>query len=195
MNRLPLRALALALAISLPVAPLVVPHEAGAGRMSGVEMADSVRAEGRLLRLNGMANYRKFGFQVLVAGLYLSERSSDPAKILAADSPRRYVTHFKRSVGAERICEAWRDGLKANTPHATAEVREQFRTLCRWMRDFRKGDEITVTYLPGRGSEVEINGIPIGIMRGKGFADAYFGLALGPKPSLGKKFKQRLLGG
>ena len=189
------RTLALSLAISLHAAPLLLAGPAVAGRVSGVSMADSVRVEGRLLRLNGMANYRKFGFQVLVAGLYLSERSSDPAKILAADSPRRYVTHFMRGVGAERICKAWRDWLKANSPHATAEVREQFRTLCRWMRDFRKGDEITVTYLPGRGSEVEINGIPIGIMRGKGFADAYFGLALGPKPSLGKKFKQRLLGG
>ena len=142
-----------------------------------------------------MALYRKLGFPVLVAGLYVSNLESDPTRILRSDSPRRYVTHFLRNVSSKRICDAWRKGLDENTPDASEEVRAQFRTLYRWMRDFHSGDEITVTYLPAAGSRIEISGRQVGAIAGKGFADAYFSLALGPKPGPGDKFKRRLLGG
>ncbi|HEX7078833.1 MAG TPA: chalcone isomerase family protein [Candidatus Eisenbacteria bacterium] len=162
--------------------------------MAGVAMPDSVRVERGLLRLNGMALYRRVGFPVLVAGLYLAGRESRPARILGSDSPRRYVTRFLRRVSAKRVCDAWRKGLANNTPGASVEVRAQFRTLCHRIRDFRAGDEITVTYLPASGSWVEIDGKQVGVIPGKAFADAYFALVLGPKPSLGDKFKRRLLG-
>jgi hypothetical protein len=41
---------------------------------------------------------------------------------------------------------------------------------------------------------VEIGGVRKGILPGKGFADAYFACAIGPKPGLGEKFKRHLLG-
>jgi hypothetical protein len=183
-----------AIALTLVLASLLPAPPAGARSVAGVAMPDSVRVERRLLRLNGMALYRKVGFPVLVAGLYLSDPESRPARILASDSPRRYVTHFVRRVSAKRVCDAWRKGLEDNTPGASVEVRAQFRTLCHWIRDFRAGDEITVTYLPARGCEVEIGGKRVGVIPGKAFADAYFALVLGPRPSLGDKFKGRLLG-
>ena len=158
-------------------------------------MPDSIRVEREVLRLRGMSLYRKIGFPVLVAGLYLADGEREPERILRADAPRRYVTHFLRGVGEKRICKAWMKGLSENSPHAAAEVRSQFRTLCGWIRDFHRGDEIVVTYRPASGSVVEINGVRVGTLTGKGFADAYFALALGPKPSLGDKFKARLLGG
>jgi hypothetical protein len=169
-------------------------RSAHAGVVAGVAMPDTVRFEQQLFLLQGAAVYSKFGVQVLVAGLWLDHRESDAAKILDLDLPRRYVTHFLRRVGGKRIRDAWMKGLQANTPGATAEVREQFRTLCSWTRDFVAGEEITVTYIPGRGSLVEIGGVRKGILPGKGFADTYFACAIGPKPGLGEKFKRHLLG-
>jgi len=161
-----------------------------------VTFPDSIAVDGVSLRLNGMALYEKFTFNVLVAGLYLERPERSAERVLAADRPRRYVTRFLRDVGAKRIRDAWRKGLRQNSPDAPAEVRAQFEQLCAWIRDFRRGDEIVVTYLPGRGSEIEISGARVGAMiPGKGFADAYFALALGPKPVPGGKFKRRLLGG
>lgn len=183
-----------AIALALACVSILPARPAGAREVAGVEMRDSVRVERWILKLNGMALYRKLGFPVLVAGLYVSEPESDPARLLGSDSPRRYVTHFLRSVGSKRICDAWWKGLEENTPNASEEVRGQLGTLCRWIRDFHRGDEITVTYVPASGSTVEIGGRRAGVIPGKGFADAYFGLALGPKPSLGKKFRARLLG-
>ena len=186
----PLLALTLALALtaSLPAPP------SRADEIAGREMPDSLRAGVHLLRLNGTALYRKFGFKVLVAGLYLPRPESDASEILRSDAPRGYVSRFLRGVGAKRVSDAWMKGLASNTPKASEVVRAQFRTLCGWARDFRAGDEITVTYVPGEGSTVVIGGVRKGVVPGKEFADAYFALALGPNPSLGAAFKRRLLG-
>lgn len=173
--------------------PLMVPV-AHAVIMAGTEMPDTIRVDQHRLVLNGVAMYTKFGVQVLVAGLWLDRREQDAGEILRADRPRRYVTHFLHHVSAKRIRDAWQKGLAANSPEATAAVREQFRTLCSWARDFVPGDEIEVTYLPGSGSSVTIGGVRMGVLRGKGFADAYFACAIGSKPGLGVKFKRRLLG-
>ena len=162
--------------------------------VAGVSVTDTVRFEAQVFLLNGVAVYSKFGVQVLAAGLWLDHREPDAARILDSDRPRRYVSHFLRRVGAKRIRDAWMKGLAANSPGATAEVREQFRTLCSWTRDFQRGEEIIVTYIPERGSLVEVGGARKGILTGKGFADAYFACAIGPKPGLGEKFKRRLLG-
>ena len=191
MKHLPLPAVAISLALIL-WAP---PGPAHAAVVAGIEMPDSVRVEETILRLNGMGLYRrKVGIQVLVGGLYLSSPERDPEKILLADSPRRFASIFLRNISSGRICAAWKKGLDRNTPNASKEVREHFRTLCKWARDFRRGDEIAVTYLPGRGSTIEINGSAVGTIQGREFADAYFGLVLGPRP-LNKTLKIRLLGG
>ena len=180
---------------ALAAATLLLPRPAAARQVAGVEFADSIRVERATLRLNGVAVYKKFGVRVLAAGLWLEHAESEPAVILRTDAPRRYVTHFLHGVSSKRICKVWKEGLEANSPNAAPEVQRNFRDLCAWIRDFQTGDELAVTYVPGRGSLVEINGASVGSIPGKAFSDSYFALALGPKPGLGKNFKQRLLGG
>lgn len=182
------------LAMAVTLASPATARLAHAGVVAGAAMPDTVRFDEHVLLLNGAAVYSKYGVQVLVAGLWLDQREPDASRILEFDRPRRYVTHFLRHVGGKRIRDAWMKGLEANSPGATAEVREQFRTLCSWTRDFQRGDEITVTYIPGHGSVVDIGGVRRGVVAGKGFADAYFACAIGPKPGLGDRFKRRLLG-
>ena len=163
--------------------------------IAGLQFADTLHVQETRFTLNGVASYKKFGFPVLVAALWLAHAERDPGRILIEDMPRRYVTHFQRGVSSRRICRAWNEGLDANSPGASGEVKQQFQTLCLWIHDFRSGDEIAVTYFPGRGSLVELDGRRVGEIPGKGFADAYFACALGPSPSLGKGFKKALLGG
>lgn len=183
----------MSLLLAATVAPFMAPP-AYARSIAGVELPDTISVEQARFTLNGAALYRKFGVRVLVAGLWLERRERDPAEILRQDAPRRYVTHFLRGVSARKICGAWRDGLKANSPNASAEIGKQFETLCSWIRDFRSGDEIALTYLPGRGSLVVVSGARAGIIPGKAFADAYFACAIGPRPGPGLRFKSGLLG-
>jgi hypothetical protein len=179
--------------ISVIVLLIVATGPATAGPIQGVAFADTMRVDRTLFTLNGVASYSKFGIHVLVAGLWLEHPEHDPEKVLRDDGPRRYVTHFLREVTSKRVCKAWRDGLTANSPRASAVVKQQFQTLCGWTHDFHAGDEIAVTYFPGRGSVVEVDGARVGEIPGKAFADAYFACAIGPKPGLGKAFKKALL--
>jgi hypothetical protein len=183
----------LALAYFL-VAALGSSSIADAGELAGVEMPDQITIGEHSLVLNGMGLRKKAFIKVYVAGLYLSERSGEPGTILAADAPRRMTMSFLFSVGADKMCDAWKEGLEKNTPSASSDVEARFETLCTLLDDLGKGDTLIVTYLPGAGTAVESNGVVKGTIPGKGFADALFASWLGPEPP-GEEMKRGLLGG
>jgi hypothetical protein len=162
--------------------------------MNDVTLPTRVEVEGQSLVLNGMALRKKAIFKVYVAGLYLPQKSSSAEAILSADGPRRIVLQFLRGVSANQMCGALNDGLKDNTPNASAELRQQFTTLCSYFEEIKKGEQFVFTYLPGRGTIVEVKGARKGSIEGKEFADALFRAWIGPKPGPGEDFKQKLLG-
>lgn len=168
---------------------------AGAGTLAGVTLPDKAEVKGQTLALNGMALRSKFFIKVYVAGLYVAQKEKNPAAILAADAPRRQVMHFLYDVTREQMCEAWDEGLEQNTPKATPEVKKSFMTLCGWMEPIKKGNQIVLTYVPGEGTQVEVNGKTKGTLEGKATADAALNTWIGPKPGPGADFKKALLGG
>ena len=56
------------------------------------------------------------------------------------------------------------------------------------------GDDIVLTYVPGRGTVVSVKGAEKGVIEGKDFADALFSVWLGPNP-VQEDLKLALLGG
>ena len=185
------RALPLALLLvvpSLPAAP------AAAATLEGVTLPDHVDAGGQSLVLDGMGLRKKFFIRVYVGGLYLPSKESDAGKVLTADAPRRMVFDFLYSVSKDQMCDAWKEGLEDNTPRAPAAVKKAFDTLCAWMEAIPKGHTMAFTYLPGTGTEVEVNGKKKGNLEGKPVADAILATWLGPKPGPGDDFKKAVLG-
>lgn len=166
---------------------------AWAGDLAGVTMPDSAQVGDDTLVLNGMGLRKKAIIKVYVAGLYLAEKSGDAGSILAADSPRMTRMSFRYGVKASQLCDGWEEGLENNTPGASAEVAEQFGTLCGYMEDMEKGEEMVYTYHPGKGTTVEAKGNVQGTIEGKPFADALWGCWIGPEPP-SKAFKAGLLG-
>ena len=179
----------LSLLLVAPLAP------AGAASLAGVTLPDKAEVKGQSLVLNGIALRKKFFIKVYVAGLYLPQKEKPAAKILGADAPRRQVMHFLYGVSKSQMCDAWNDGLEANTPNAPAEVKKAFATLCGWMEPIDEGHELVMTYVPGEGTQVEVNGKVKGILPGKPTADAILSTWIGPKPDPGEDFKKALLGG
>ena len=55
------------------------------------------------------------------------------------------------------------------------------------------GDRYSLTYIPGVGTELALNGTPRGVIEGADFAAAIFSLWLGENP-FDRQFKQALLG-
>lgn len=165
-----------------------------AGTLAGITLPDSLDAAGQKLVLNGMALRKKVVFKVYVAGLYLPEKEKSGEKILATDGARCTVMHFLRSVSANQVNEAWFDGLEANTPGYSAQLKGQFDQLAAMMEPLKDCDKLVFTYKPGVGTEVKVKGKVKGTLGDKAFADALFSCWIGKKPGPGEKFKAGLLG-
>ncbi len=179
-------ALVLTLAL-LPTAP------AAAASLAGVTVPDSQIVGDQALVLSGVALRTKYLFKVYVAALYLKEKSTDPATILGRDASRRMEMHFLRNLSAAQVCEGWQEGLAANTPQAGPELRKQFEELCAAMAPVASGGKLTLSYVPGLGTAIEIDNKAKATIAGKPFADALLACWIGPKPGPGEDFKHALL--
>ncbi len=173
---------------------LLVPTVVSAASLAGVTLEDKITVNGQTLVLNGLGLRKKFFIKVYVGGLYLQAKMSNPASILASDTSRRMTMHFLYSVSKDQMCDAWEEGLTANVPNASAEVKTAFKTLCSWMEPIPKGNRLVLTYVPGTGTTVEINGKNKGTLPGKATADAIVSTWIGPKPAMGDDFKNAVLG-
>lgn len=181
-----LLSLLLALVLSVP---------AFAGTLAGVTLPDKAEVKGQTLVLNGMGLRKKFVIKVYVGGLYLPQKEKSAQKVLAGDAPFRMVMHFLYDVSKDQMCDAWSEGLEANTPKASAEVKKSFSTLCGWMDGVGEGQKLALTYVPGEGTHVEVGGKHKGTLPGAPTADAILATWLGPEPGPGEDFKEDVLGG
>ena len=168
---------------------------AEAANVAGVKLADQVTVNGQNLTLNGAGLRKKLFIKVYVGGLYLTAKNSNPASILATDTPRMMTMNFVFDVDKGKIAEAWHEGLAANTPNASADVKKAFNQLASWMEDMKDGQSLTLTYVPGAGTTVVVNGKTKGTLLGKAVADAILATWIGPKPGPGEDFKKSLLSG
>jgi Chalcone isomerase-like len=184
-----LSALLLTLAL-LPTLP------AAAATLADVTMPDKVDTGGGgpSLVLDGLGLRKKLFIKIYVGGLYLVAKEHSAAAVLAADSPRRMALHFLYSVSPKQMCDAWDEGLADNTPSASAEVKAGFKTLCSSMEDIPSGHTLLLTYIPGEGTRVEVNGKAKVTIPGKPVADAILATWIGPKPGPGDDFKKAVLG-
>jgi hypothetical protein len=180
----------LILAVALTLAAV----NAGAATVAGVKIDDTTTIGGQTLVLNGAALRKKLFIKVYVGALYLPAKQNNAAAILAADAPRQQVMQFIYEVDKGKMAEAWEEGLEDNTPNASAEVKTAFKTLSTWMEDMKEGQRIVLTYVPGTGTTVEVNGKNKGTLGGKAVADAILNTWLGPKPGPGADFKKGVLG-
>ena len=180
--------------LAAPLPSAALPADSGR-TINGVTLPGTVNVAGHTLTLNGGATRKKFVIKVYVAALYVAQASNKAADILSADAPRQMALHFISGHGTkEKMCSAWNDGLKANTPDASAELQKQFTELCDMMVDIKDGELMTLTYVPGTGTTVTIAGSDKGTIAGKEFADAILRCWIGPKPGPGEGFKKDILG-
>jgi hypothetical protein len=165
-----------------------------AATVGGVTVPDKVDVDGKSLLLNGAGIRTKFFIKVYVGGLYTTQKESTAGKVLAADAPWRMAFHFLYGVSKSQMCDAWKEGLDDNSPSAPAQVKKDFTQLCDWMEEIPKGNMMSVTYVPGKGATLEVNGKVKGTLAGKPTADAVLSTWIGPKPGPGQAFKKAVLG-
>ncbi|MGE3844490.1 MAG: chalcone isomerase family protein [Vicinamibacterales bacterium] len=161
--------------------------------LSGVTLPDSVDVAGKKLVLNGMGLRSRLMFKVYVGGLYLEQKSADANAILQADTPRRMVLHFMRSVSKDQMVDAYREAFANNAPDAQKSLQKEIDSLMNAFEPVSEGDQMFFTYVPGTGMTLAIKGTDKVTIPGQAFGRAMFAAWLGPKPP-SNDLKQGLLG-
>ena len=152
--------------------------------VAGVTVAPDATLGGKALVLNGAGLRKRFLFKVYVGALYVESRSSDPGALVAADAPKLVRMHFLRDVDRDSILGAFREGFEKNSPGSAAAASAKLEQVARILpAEIKSGQVMTVSYLPGPGSTVGIEGGPSATVEGKEFADALFRNWLGPDPA------------
>jgi hypothetical protein len=177
---------------ALLATPLAAPR---AAVLSGVTMPDSRVVDGTRLVLNGIGlrTYSILGIKIYVAGLYLTQRSSNAESILNSPEPKVLDIRFLRDVDAEEAHKSWRNGFANNCrpPECSVDQRDVEEFISR-VPAVHDGDESRIVFT-ARGARLTLNGQPMGTINDPHFAQVLLRTFLGPAPPTAR-LKRELLG-
>ena len=147
-------------------------------------MPDEMSVAGKTLVLNGLGLREATALMVdvYVAGLYVEARSTDAGPILSPGVSKRIVMKFVRSVGKEKLADAWTEGFEKNAGDKAAAVASGLQTLNAAMADVKKDDTMAFTFVPGAGTTVTVKGRDVASIPGDDFQRVLFSVWLGPQP-------------
>ncbi len=174
-----------ALGVSWLVLMLLFSSFATGAEIEGVRFEDEIEFKEpvtQTLRLygTGLLRYRVV-FRGYVAGLYLPDDVSGDQAL--DDVSRRLELSYFWSIAGKDFADAANQLLERElSVEALASLRSRIDTLHRAYRDVRPDDRYALTYFPGFGTELRLNGERLVSIPGADFAKAYFGIWLGRKP-------------
>ena len=147
------------------------------------------------LVLNGAGVREKLWIDLYAAGLYLDKKSSDSKTIISSEKPMAIKLHIVSGlISSEKLIDAVRDGFNKSTNGNTAPIQPQIDTMLSYFKDeITKDDVFDLVYLPSRGVVAYKNGEERGVVKGKDFKEALFGIWLSSDPA-DKGLKDDLLG-
>ncbi|HKJ24591.1 MAG TPA: chalcone isomerase family protein, partial [Myxococcota bacterium] len=163
----------------------LVPARVGVAEVvSGIAFAERWGGgEGAPLDLCSAALLRwKRIIKAYAAALY-REDCSVPVAPLGAEAKRLELAYL-RGFSAEQFASAADQILERSfSPETLSPLRERIARMHAAYRGVEEGDRYALTYRPGTGTELALNGEPLVSVEGADFAAAYFAIWLGPDPA------------
>ncbi len=164
-----------------------------AAEVGGVTVPDTVTVDGKVLKLNGAGVRKKMMFKVYVAALYVETPSKDAATLISSNQIKSMRLHMTRNVEGAKVSGAVADGFELNSKAALPKLQSRLDQFAKMIPDVKEGEEIDMTWVPDKGTEVAVRGTNAGTIEGRDFADALFSVWLGPAP-VQEDLKKALLG-
>lgn len=165
--------------------------------VAGVKVEDSAQVGNHNLKLNGVGIRTKFIFKVYVAALYLNEIKSTTPEVLSQSGAKRVHLVMLRDMSNDDFSQAFMDGLRNNL-----DVNERskfikpmttFGQMFSEVATLKKGDIMTLDWVPGVGVESQYNGKKVGeTVNDASFYNAILKIWLGNKP-VDSSLKKKLL--
>lgn len=144
-------------------------------------------ADNLTLELKGTARMKVGGLvSIYDAALYL------PADVRAdralEDVPKRLDICYLKTLSRNILIEAAGKGLASNEPPARLQaLQPRVDQINQWYQVAKPRDHYALTYIPGQGTELALNGKALGVIPGADFAAAYYAIWLGtncPRPEV-----------
>ena len=161
--------------------PPLARAEAGPVEIEGVSFSGAVRAGDTPLKLHSVGVLRWYFLKGYAAGLYLG--SQTPPEDALQDRPKRLEIHYFYAISGSDFGEAaWKVMSRMLDAPMLEKIRARADRLAGAYQDVEPGDRYALTYLPGVGTQLSLNGEPKITIPGADFASAYFGIWLGSDP-------------
>jgi hypothetical protein len=162
-------------------------------KIEGAVFDDRYTAEDTMLKLRGVGLLRYLGFiKAYVGAFYLDESCTIDEAL--SDRAKRIEVQYFQAIKGEDFGPATNKSVAKNVDPETFErLRPQLEYHNSLYVDVQPGDRYSLTYIPGRGTELALNGEPRGIIEGAEFAAALFAIWIGQEP-IDKSFKKQILG-
>jgi hypothetical protein len=180
------------------VAAAVIGLAAGSAlgaEVGGVKLDDKMSVGSQELVLNGAGVRTRVVFKVYVASLYLPQKATDLAGVLAK-GPRRIQLNLLRTLSADQLVDALNEGLAENNSAAElAAVKpqvDQLATIMKAFKEIKEKDVVTLDFVEG-ATRVGLNGEARGSIAGEPFNQALTKIWVGDKP-VQADLKKSLLG-
>lgn len=182
--------LALLILISLTAAPF--PHQANGGEIEGTRFETSVSDGSTELTLVGVGLLRYWGIKAYKGAFYLEEGID--VSNFSTNNAKRLELEYMRSFKGEDFGKATTKSLqKLLDPDAFIRLKSKIDYHNSLYEDVNPGDRYSLTYIPGVGTELALNGQAKGIIEGAEFAAAIFSIWVGSDP-ISESFKKQILG-
>jgi hypothetical protein len=145
------------------------------------------------LELKGTGTIHYLGiFRVSKAGFYLPPATSPDAAL--SDIHRRLELTYFYDIDREDFITSTRYWIRKNVSEVEYEaLAPRIAAFNALYEDVRKGDRYGLTYQPGIGTTLDLNGVVKGTVPGADFAAALFSIWIGPEP-LTRRLRAALLG-
>lgn len=166
------------------MALLLSPGLMAGKKVGGKKMPDSLTVGGEKLVFNGAGLRKKLFIKVYAGALYLKAKNKKRQAVIDADEHMAIRMHFiYDGVDSEKLIGAWNEGFEAALGSNRASQQAHIDAFNGLFTKTAKSDDIyDITYVPGEGIQVIINGEVAGTVNGGiEFKKAVFAIWLGDK--------------
>lgn len=155
---------------------------------SEIKLPESLKAGSSDLILNGSGlRIKKVGFvklELYVAGLYLTQKSTDAATLTNADENMGIKLHItSKLISSKKMANATRDGFEQATGGNTAPIQKEIDEMISVFSEKINVDDVyDLVYVKGEGTQIYKNGKLAKTIKGLEFKKALFGIWIGNDP-------------
>ncbi|MHB8763749.1 MAG: chalcone isomerase family protein [Deferrisomatales bacterium] len=172
---------------------LAVPS--AAANLKGVEVPDTLQADGHALTLRGLGLRKKLLSSWYVAALHTAGPVADGASAVARDEPKRLSLHFLKDTPGKELGAVLREGFFNNAQERLGRLGARLDALVGALAAGAvAGQTVAFTYQPARGVAAAVAGAEVAVIEGRDFMEALWAVWLGEVPA-DHGLKRALLGG